>query len=143
MGGGLVAAVGRQLLAQEGGQILVRDDVLQRCDVQPPRGLTMLKFKDIQISQGAHLEYCLIGPLRVLSLNSPGQHVVPAIEEQPKGQQGGVLVGAGVPQQVQPAGVRLPLQPSNTTQIMQGQASTWMCGAGKLWSGTPWVLRGG
>lgn len=93
--------------------------------------------------QFEHLEDCLIGPVRVLSLNSPGQHVVPAVEEEPEGEQGRVLVGAGVPEQVEPAGVRLPLQPSNITQSVQAQAGTWICGAGKLWSGTPWVLRGG
>ena len=76
MGEGIVARVGRERGAQEGWQVLVGNDVLQGGDVQPP----------------GPLEQLLVCPGWVLSLESPGQHVVPPIEQDGEGEEGRILV---------------------------------------------------
>lgn len=79
----LVPGVGWQGLAQERGQILVCDDVLQDRDVEPP---------------GA-LEHVLVPPGGMLGLDPGGQHVVPPVEEDGKGEERGVLIDPEVTSQ--------------------------------------------
>ena len=49
MGVGPVAWVGRHLLPQEGGQVLVHDDRLQGGDHSPPRYVDILIYRYIDI----------------------------------------------------------------------------------------------
>ena len=72
----LVAGVQGQGLTQEGGQVLVCDDVLEDRDVKSP---------------GA-LEHVLVTPGGMLGLDPGGQHVVPAVEEDSEGEERGVLI---------------------------------------------------
>ena len=72
----LVAGVQGQGLTQEGGQVLVCDDVLEDRDVKSP---------------GA-LEHVLVTPCWMLLLDPRGQHIVPSVEEDGEGEKRGVLI---------------------------------------------------
>ena len=72
----LVAGVQGQGRTQEGGQVLVCDDVLEDRDVKSP---------------GA-LEHVLVTPCWMLLLDPRSQHVVPSVEEDGEREERGILI---------------------------------------------------
>ena len=86
----MVAGVGGEVVADEGRQVLVGDDVLQARDVQASRAL----------------EDILVRPGGMLPSNPIREHIVPAVEEEAKAEQSRVLVGSRVAQDVHVARVR-------------------------------------
>ena len=72
----LVPLVSLHLLAEEGGQVLVQDDVLQGGDVEPPRGL----------------KHVLVLPFRMGFGDAGGEDVVPSVEEDAQGEESRVLI---------------------------------------------------
>ena len=96
----LVAGVQGQGLAQEGGQVLVCDDVLEDRDVKSP---------------GA-LKHILVTPGGMLLLDPCGQHVVPSVEEDGEGEERGVLIDPEVKSPVVTMSLNVTLSSPRVTQ---------------------------
>ena len=96
----LVAGVQGQGLAQEGGQVLVCDYILEDRDVKSP---------------GA-LEHILVTPGGMLLLDPGGQHVVPSVEQDGEGEERGVLIDPEVMSPVVTMSLNLTLSSPRVTQ---------------------------